>query len=324
MDGVASVILHVPERYGAMLAKARRPLLYGAIRDLVRARGGRVVLAAPGIERDDKRQPLQDGNLHIVNNGHVRAPGYLNAATAYLEGYWHLDPRGVQSASSIGLAEFDPHAVDPMSAAAHLADLRARFAARRRSRYQQMAARTDLQPGGIAVFLQGPEPYLRGQAYLDAPEMLRAICAGAGGREVWVKPHPLKVDEGEALIASLRAEGLMIRAVQANVHDLAAAAVVTVSVNSAVAIEGMLHDTPAIVFGRSDFHAAVETVMEADGFPAALERALARPRDYSAFLQWYFQQCLWLGDPGLAGRILAIFAAAGFSADRLGLQPVLP
>ncbi len=40
MDRPASVILHVPERYGAMLEKARRPLLYGVIRDLVRAGGG--------------------------------------------------------------------------------------------------------------------------------------------------------------------------------------------------------------------------------------------------------------------------------------------
>lgn len=322
MGNPASVILHVPERYGAMLEKARRPLLYGAIRDLVRAGGGQVVLAPPGIERDDLRRPVQDGNLHIVNNGHVRASGYLNAATAYLEGFWHLDPRGVQAGSSIAVRGFERSKIDPVAAASTLAELRSRFVQARKSRYSQMAARTDLSPGGIAVFLQGPEPYLRGQAYLEADAMVRAVVAGAGAREVWVKPHPLKLDEGAALIAALQAEGLAVRAVEANIHDLVAAAAVTVSVNSAVAIEGMLHGTPAILFGRSDFHHVVETVTEADGFAAALARALEGPRDYAAFLHWYFGQCLWLGDPGLPVRILEVFAAAGFPPERLGLTPV--
>lgn len=302
-----------------MLAQGRRPLLYGAIRDLVEARGGRVILAPPTVERDDQRRPLQDGNLHIVNNGHLRAEGYLNAATAYLDGCWHLDPRGVQAASSIGLRKFAPGRIDPAAAAAHLAGLRARFVVPRRSRYGQMTARTVLEPGGIAVLLQGPEPYLRRQAFLDADAMIRAAVAGCGGRPVWVKPHPLKLDEGDALIARLQAEGLAIRVVQANVHDLVAAAVVSVSVNSAVAIEGMLHGTPAILFGRSDFHAAVETVARAEAFSGALARAMARPRDYAAFLFWYFGQCLWLDDAALPGRILEIFAAAGFPPDRLGL-----
>ena len=104
-------------------------------------------------------------------------------------------------------------------------------------------------------------------------------------------------------------------------HDLLAAACATVSVNSAASIEGLLHGTPAILFGRSDFHAAAETVTRAEDFQPALQRALARPRDYTAFLYWYFHdQCLWLGDPGLTDRIVAIFADAGFSPARLGLR----
>lgn len=316
----ASVVLHVPDRYAAMLTKGRRPLLHGAIRKLVGSRGGSVVLAPLAIERGPDGRPLQDGNLHVVNNGHVRAEGYLNAATAYLEGYWHLDPRGVLAASSIGLRDFDPASIDPARAAAHLSDLRARFAAPRRSRYKQPTGRVELVAGGIAVFLQGPEPYLRRQAHLEADAMLRAVAAGAGGREIWVKPHPLKEPEGEALIRGLQAEGLAIRLVQANVHDLVAAAAVTVSVNSAVAIEGMMHGTPAILFGRSDFHMAVETVTRAGDFPAALSSALARARNHAGFLCWYFEQCLNLDDADLETRLLTIFAQAGFPAARLGLR----
>ncbi|MES2145978.1 MAG: hypothetical protein V4516_16890 [Pseudomonadota bacterium] len=316
----ASVIFHVPDRYHALLAKPDRPMIYHIIRDLVVSRGGRVMLAPPDIARDAQGRALPDGDLHIVNNGAAVGPGYLNAATAYLADYWHLDPQGVQANSSIGGKAFDATAIDPIAAASHLKALRARFVLPRRSRYRQAAKRADLPPGGIAVFLQGPAPYARGQAHLRPEAMLRAVCAGAGGRAVWVKPHPLKPEEGLALIARLRTQGLPLTQVDANVHDLLASACATVSVNSAAAIEGLMHGTPAILLGKSDFHFVAETVTRPEEFAPALDRALARPRDYAAFLYWYFHdQCLWLGDRALADRIWTIFAAAGFPPARLGL-----
>jgi Capsule polysaccharide biosynthesis protein len=319
--GAASVIFHVPDRYHALLAKPDRPMIFHVIRDLIAARGGTVVLAPRDPDRDAQGRSIEDGHLHIVNNGAAVGAGYLNTATAYLADYWHLDPQGVQGNSSIGARVFDPATIATDAASAHLDALRARFVVLRQSRYRQAAKRTELPPGGIAVFLQGPAPYARGQAHLRAEAMLRAVCAGAEGRPVWVKPHPLKPDEGVALIARLQDQGLALTQVDANVHDLLAAASATVSVNSAASIEGLMHGTPAIVFGRSDFHAVVETVTRADDFAPALRRALARPHDYAAFLYWYFHdQCLWLGDPGLPDRIWRIFADAGFAPARLGLR----
>lgn len=317
----AKVIFHIPDRYHALLARPDKPMIFHAIRDLIAARGGAVVLAPRDPVRDVSGRPVEDGHLHIVNNGAAVGAGYLNTATAYLADYWHLDPQGVQGNSSIAEKGFDPIRVDPEAAAAYLGALHARFVIPRQSRYRQKTRRADLPPGGIAVFLQGPAPYARGQAHMRADAMLRAVCAGADRRPVWVKPHPLKPDEGAALIAQLQAQGLPLVQIDANVHDLLAAACATVSVNSAASIEGLLHGTPAILFGRSDFHAVAETVTRAEDFQPALQRALARPRDYTVFLYWYFHdQCLWLGDPGLTDRILAIFADAGFSPARLGLR----
>ncbi len=317
----ATVFLHVPARYEALLRKPDKPMIFGVIRDLVEARGGTVILAPRDPAHDRQGLLIEDGHLHIVNNGAVHAAGYLNAATAYLEDYWHLDPAGVQGNSSIGGKVFDPATIATDAAAAHLDALRARFVVPRRSRYRQAARRTELTPGGIAVFLQGPAAYARGQAHLRAEAMLRAVCAGADGREVWVKAHPLKPEEGGALIARMQRQGLPLRPVSANVHDLLAAAAVTVSVNSAASVEGLMHGTPAVLFGRSDIRAVVETVTRAEDFPQALQRALARPRDYAAFLFWYFHdQCLWLGAPDLAARIWRIFADAGFPPARLGLH----
>lgn len=318
---MASVIFHVPDRYHALLTKPDKPMIFHVIRDLVEARGGKVLLAPPEYARDAQKRAIPDGDLHIVNNGAAVGPGYLNVATAYLADYWHLDPQGVQGNSSIGGKVFDPASIDADAASAHLDALRVRFVVPRRSRYRQATKRADLPPGGIAVFLQGPAPYKRGQAHLAPEAMLRAVCEGAGGRAVWVKPHPLMPEEGVALIACLQAQGLPLTQVDANVHDLLRVACATVSVNSAAAIEGLMHGTPAILFGRSDFHFVAETVTQAQNFAPALRRALARPRDYAAFLYWYFHdQCLWLGDPGLADRIWKIFAESGFAPARLGLR----
>lgn len=317
----ATIFLHVPARYEVLLRRPDKPMIHSVIRDIVLARGGTVVLVPPDYPRDTKGGAVPDGHLHIVNNGAAVGPGYLNTATAYLEDYWHLDPQGVQANSSIADRPYDPASIDPETAATHLAALRARFVTPRRSRYRQPARRAELSPGGIAVFLQGPAPYARGQAHLRPEAMLRAVCAGAGGREVWVKPHPLKPEEGAALILRMQRAGLPVLPVGANVHDLLAAAAVTVSVNSAASVEGLLHGTPAVLFGRSDVAAVVETVTRADDFAPALDRALARSRDYAAFLYWYFHiHCLWLGAPDLHTRIWQIFADAGFPPARLGLR----
>jgi hypothetical protein len=318
---VGDVILHVPERYGDVTRPGRKRLLYTAIAEMVIRRGGRVRLARPAPKRDDQGNPLRDGHLHILDNGRTEGEGYLNAATAYLEDFWNLDPVGVLAESSIAGEPFDPAAVDPAAAAAFLAALRDRFVTPRRSRYAQAEARADLPQGAVAVFLQGAKPYRRGHAHVDPLPMLRAAVAGAQGRPVLVKPHPLDLEAGEGLLAAARAEGLAAVRTDANVHDVLAAAAVTLSVNSAASVEGFLHGVPAVLCGRSDFGAAAETVRQAEAIPAAIARALAVPRDHAPFLWWYFgQRCIWLDAPDIEARLLAAFARVGFPPDRLGLR----
>lgn len=119
----------------------------------------------------------------------------------------------------------------------------------------------------------------------------------------------------------MRAAGFNLIESAANVHDILARAAVTVSVNSAAALEGFLHGTPAILFGQADFQQFCETVLHPDDFPAALHKALTTKRDYAAALYWYFgQQCLHLDAPDFEARLWATFAAAGFDAARLGFH----
>ena len=311
----ARVVLHLPEYMLARLA-AGKPLLYSRIRDCLVARGGAVDLVT-GFDKAGRRE---DGNLHIVENGAGQRPGVLNAATAYLDGFFHVDPVGIQAASRIGGLVYDPAAVDGVAAAAYLAALQQRFLMPRHSRYKQERAVRAIPKGALAVFLQGPAPQRNGQAYCSFETMLEAVCAGADGRPVVVKPHPLKPELGAEIIAKVRAKGFDPIATDANVHDILAACSATVSINSATALEGFLHGKPAVLFGKSDYAALVQTAQTADAFAAALARALADPPDYARALYWYFGlNCLDITADSFDARLLAIFAEAGFDAARLGL-----
>ena len=312
----ARVLLHLPDYMLARLA-AGKPLLYSRIRDCLLARGGVVDLVA-GFDKVGWRE---DGDLHIVENGAGQRPGVLNAATAYLDGFFHVDPVGIQAASRIGGLPYDPAALDGVVAAVYLAALQRRFVLPRRSRYTQERAACDLPEGALAVFLQGPAPQRNGQAYCSFPAMLETVCAGAGGRPVVVKPHPLKPELGAEIIAKVRAKGFDPIATDANVHDILAACSATVSINSATALEGFLHGKPAVLFGKSDFAALVQTAREPGEFGSALARALDNPPDYARALYWYFGlNCLDVQADNFEARLLAIFAEAGFDAARLGLR----
>ena len=317
----ARVILHLPEQYHDSFRAKKHLALYPRIEAAVLARGGVVAIdGRPPALFSGKVQP-SDGDLHIVENGRAIGSGWLNATLSYLEGYWHLDPAGVLAESSIRDKVFDPAQVDPVAARTYFDALHTRFATARRSRYGQARGVQDVPEGCIAVFLQGPAPQRRKHAYASYTAMLRAVAEGAQGRPVVVKAHPLKPEMGAAQIAEVRAAGFDLIETSANVHDILARAAVTVSVNSAAALEGFLHGTPAILFGQADFQQFCETVLHPDDFPAALHTALTTKRDHPAALYWYFgQHCLHLDAPDFEARLWATFAKAGFDAARLGLH----
>lgn len=311
---MARIILHLPERLHPTF-RGRSDMLYKRIEDTLLPRGAQILL-----QTRPPRDAQPDGDLHIVDNGQINAQGYLNACTAYLKDFWHLDPQGVLAESSIGALPYDPAQVDKPSADAFAARITQRFAAARKSRYRQPDAVETLPEGAIAVFLQGPSPHNLGHAHASVAQMLQAVALGAQGRPVLVKPHPLKQAMGMAQIAAAQRHGHALIATNANVHDILACAAVTVSINSAVALEGFQHGKPAILFGKSDFHHFVETVRAPADFPAALAAALTRQQDHARALYWYFaRHCLWLDAPDFTARLLATFAQAGFDAHRLGL-----
>lgn len=269
-----------------------------------------------------KRQiAAPDGKLHIVEDGQVTGEGWLNAALAYLLGFWHLDPLGVLAESSAKSETYAPSSVSQDEAQVFFRGLRQRFVQARLSRYNPPRARdASLPQGSVAVFLQGELPFRAGQCDLRMHEIILAACKGAGARPVIVKPHPLSPKGCAFAIAKAADEGAVFDLFDGNIHDLLASCAVTVSANSAAAIEGFLHRKPAILFGRSDFESLVTRVHQPADFPQALHHALTTERRYAKMIHWYFtRHTLEVAAPDFEARVLDVFAKVGFGRARLGL-----
>ncbi len=321
----AEIVFHLPRDYLHSYPQTTHLALFRRIAAAYTAKGATIRTidrrSGPFEGGPDAATHYADGNLHIIDMGRVQSPGVLNAAISYMPPFWHLDPAGVQAESSIGRLTYDADQVPYAPAAQFFQLMRARLVEPRASRRAQIDTVTDFPQGALAVFLQGTQPMERGLTHCTTAAMLRAVVTGAQGRTVLVKPHPLALDHDADIIDTLIAEGYPVHATVANVHDMIAASVATISFNSAVALEGFLHRKPAILFGPSDFHHFCETVRDPADFPQALARTLARPTGgYAKYLYWYFERnCVNLHAPGFDAHIARIFAQAGFPPERLGI-----
>ncbi|CUI02054.1 capsular polysaccharide export protein, LipB/KpsS family [Leisingera aquaemixtae] len=297
--------------------------LFGVIQKMLAAEGIGCDIRAldAGITSRMRQVPgdcFADGNLHILDDRSVQMPNVLNAALAYLDGFWHLDPEGTRGFSSIAARDFREDMIPYQYAKQFFGRLQRTWKDARRTRYSAPREREDIPQGCISVFFQGSYPVRTGATEFTDIAMLQDVLQGAGHRTVLVKPHPLLASIATmAELAEIAAGDRRVVISGANIHDILAASCVTVSINSTAAMEGFLHRTPAILYGTSDFHHMAETITGPGQFAGALQRALARKGGYAQFLTWYFRKnCLEIGAPDVEQRIWEIFGRAGFPRAR--------
>lgn len=251
--------------------------------------------------------------VHFVHQGLVRQPGVFNTGIAYIAPFWYVDPKGVFGESSIADLQFRTESETAEEAAAFYARLVKRNVGRRLTKYPQPEASLDLPKGSIAVFLQGPsEPVKRAQLCSEA-QMLARVVEASQGAPVLIKPHPRNYDAATLRQAErLAARNTNVQIVDAHVHDMLAAAQVSVSVSSSVSLEGFLHGVPAILFGRTDFHHIAQTIGPDDDVTAALKKAAASAPPFAAYLHWFLQKrCINMGRDDWFARICARVEAEG-------------
>ena len=274
---------------------------------------------------DDIAEPSAEGHFDFIHMGRKPRSMALNLGVAYLGGFFYLDPQGVNFESSITGKPFYPGRVRADQALAFFDHLHRQWVTARKSRHPQPDEQRDFGKGHLAIFLQDwSDPVERAQ-FMTSDQMVRVVVEGAAGRPVVVKPHPrYKGRETRKVLQFLRRHHPQVIVTDANVHDILQGAAATVSISSSLALEGMLHQVPAILFGRSDLHHCAATVARPEDWPAALDRALTTDWPFERFLLWFLRwQNVDASRPFLP-KVLERMQAQGADLAALGITPPQP
>ncbi|MFY0595692.1 MAG: hypothetical protein JXQ85_04600 [Cognatishimia sp.] len=229
--------------------------------------------------------------FHFVHQGLVRQKNALNTGLSYFPKFWYVDPRGVFGESSIATKTFDPRAINEKWASGFARRMREQWIDTRRSKHSQPNEKKVIGQGYIAVFLQGESKPVRRSLYMEETEMVEALLAGLPDRRILVKAHPRNDDiVTRSHLLRLEQDHSRLELVDANVHDLLAGACLSCSISSSVSVEGMLHNVPSMLFGRTDFHHCAVTVQNASDVPYAFDMAMKTEWPFEKFLFWFFRQ----------------------------------
>lgn len=307
------IVLHLP--VALLLGQEHIAPYFHKLREGLEAR--RVRVRVDALDRQGFLDRIAgDEDLHIVNHGDFRHPRVLNTASAYIAPFWYLDPQGVRRHSSIGAKAFDPATVDPAAAQAFFNGLRRRRIGERVSRYPQPGGVDTFPKGAIAVFLQKGDA--DAGAHVGRAAMIDALLARHDTSPILIKPHPRDDSPETAALVNRAAGDPRVQVTQANIHDILAAARVTVTINSAVGLESLMHRVPVVLCGPADFHHAAVTVREAFDLDAAIARARLTPWPFAAYLYWFLKlNCVNAGAPDMIDDVLARIAATGYDVGRL-------
>ncbi|MCV2865160.1 hypothetical protein [Defluviimonas sp. WL0075] len=313
-----AVIIHLP--VACLLGQEHIAPYFHKLRDGLAERQIRVEIEA--LDRAGLAERIDgDTDFHIVSYGTLRHPRVLNTASAYIAPFWYLDPQGVRVHSSIGAQDFDPSTIDPEAAGSFFKALRRRRVGERVSRYPQAGNAQAFPKGAIAVFLQRAEA--DATAHVPRAAMIRALLARHDTSPILIKPHP-RDDSAETLaLLADAARDPRVRITNANIHDILGAARVTVTINSAVGLESLMHRVPIVLCGPADFHHSAATVTDAFDLDAGLAKARLWPWHYDAYLYWFLKlNCVNAGDPKMIDDVLSRIAATGYDVDALlpGMQ----
>jgi hypothetical protein len=240
-----------------------------------------------------------DRHLHVLIGPRAPVgPGIWHAHPGYLRGFWYLDPLGVNMHSSLVEARFDPGAVDQKSARRFWNGVTGWHLPRNLSKFaQEQRVEGGLPPARSVIFLQDIEHFARPVHWIDSLTMIRT-AARLG--TVYVKLHPAQRPETAAAVRDLADQMPQITLSTASIHDLAAAAEVVVTQNSAAGFEALLQKKPVITCARADYHHATLQARDAAALATALAAAPARLADfpYDRYLFWHHGQHLL--EPGKA------------------------
>lgn len=160
--------------------------------------------------------------------------------------------------------------------------------------------------GAVLIPLQGKLTRCRVGQSMSPIEMIKATLFHDNKRKIILKKHPREAysdEEQHALDQIL--ENPRAELVDADINNLLAGCDYVVAQNSSVALKGLFHRKPGILFAHCEFHHAFQSV-QYTSLETCFERVLAHPPAYEKYLFWYLQRnCINTSREFVKDRIIA-------------------
>ena len=227
--------------------------------------------------------------IHIIRHKtQFNQRNAINLMPAYLDGFWYFDPKGDRANSTIATARYSAGEISQPSALQYFDELADRYIPTNRSKFEQMARENDgIANNALVVPLQRFDPPSRGEHHATMLELIHHTIANRGERPVFLKPHPNQRVEELVEIVKFHDPENGIEVIHRSIHDLLDGAHAIVTLSSAVGFEAMLHKTPSILLGDTDFHHQAVPLKSLDRLGSIINSIDPSNFDYPAYLYWF-------------------------------------
>ncbi len=247
---------------------------------------------------DDERARSKDragySLFHLETPTHKRA---LDVRLAYMYPFWRFEKAQWREEYRVALKPFDASLIDGETARAFQRYWRKRIV-------MPVAPVPDLR-GHVLIALQGKLLDQRHGQSMTPIDMIHETLEQDKFRPIIIKKHP-KEDYSDAELAAL--QGLTahprVRFMGDDINALLRNCDYVVTQNSTVAVTGLLHNKPSILFAEADFHHLFQSVNRV-GAVRAFRDILSARRSYAKYFYWYLQlNAINAGRGGAAEKIL--------------------
>lgn len=221
------------------------------------------------------------------NNGrHV-----LHTCPTYFKGYWYLDKDGVRECSSIGLNTFKPGNISPKIYKPVINELRRKTLKHNHAKWDQPEpGSVPLLDDAIVFFCQEENGMKKQEYYMNTAEMIAGVITNRGNRRVYIKPHPCQQEQSLAEIEQFHDPKNEIEVVNAHMHDLLKCCAFSCSISSSTAMQGFLHNKPAITAAVVDFHHNLLNVRDQAELKEAMGQIEHVKFHHDEYLYWYLEE----------------------------------
>lgn len=141
----------------------------------------------------------------------------------------------------------------------------------------------------VLVALQGRLLHRRSQQAMSPIEMIKTTIAHDPVRPIWLKLHPKETYSAAELSALHKLTDARVCIFEGDLETALQNCAYIVTQNSAVLLQGLFYERPAVIFGDCEYHHPFQNVRRGVSIEQAFARVLSHPPDFARYAYWYLQ-----------------------------------